>query len=556
MLLGHSACGARLQNFTHTGFPNQHWNSTQRAVVVGAAGLRWGETTTTENWFEHSYPALSGQAEALWGTEQQTQPTQRNLSSAEQRLRRVLCRMIRTGAAQPFNATAMGPAQRVDVPWQPAGFAGGEGFAFCHGAPLPPPQPTPTPSPPAPPTPPPPAPINGSNCTAIAVRRGGPVIGTTSITGAAGSTAAACCSSCDADPRCVAFTLSIDASKRTCWLKNNLQNGSTCAHVQCISGTKVAAAAAAAAAAMATTTRVSIKTEDDVLQTACCHFSYATEHSYSSVKLDRVQTRDTWYLNGDTIGCGHNYSIEAFVAMSEDELRRRLHEYMAHGYGQNMSDGFDTTNALILDVEAPVGLKLLGRLLSAERRTNSTSFSSVVAAFVRRAKVVQHAFPYAKIGFYGSPNAPDSYADEKYAEFRAGLLEAARRGLFSSADFLLPVLYFGANVTSPSHVKQVQGWTNQSLGLAHELAVAAQHRGSLPIFINTKFTYHSGEWLEASTVHRLIKLWRATSTVERIIFWYYPDDQLSERGLPSLEAIEAWWSSANVVPKECSSNKQ
>jgi hypothetical protein len=286
-------------------------------------------------------------------------------------------------------------------------------------------------------------------------------------------------------------------------------------------------------------------------ESPCCHFSYATEHSYSSVQLGpQVNTHDTWYLNGDAIGSGNDIALQEFISISEGQLRRKLLTYVTTGYGQNISGGFHTTNALILDVEGPAGLKQLGKLLSAQRRNYSTVFSRVVSALVLRVKVVRQVFPMSKVGFYGSPNAPDSYAGEHYAEFTSGILQAAGNGLFASVDFLLPVLYFGANVSAPSHTLQIDGWSNRSLALAKEAAAMAE-RPELPIFIDTKFTYHNGGWLEPATIRRLMTLWRAVPTVSRIIYWFWPDDQLNTRGLPTVDAIEFWWARSSVIPMDC-----
>jgi hypothetical protein len=64
-------------------------------------------------------------AEALWATEQQTQPTDANLTAANVRLKSVLCRMARVGAAQPFNATAIDGDKTYE-------WVGPMGFAFCQ----------------------------------------------------------------------------------------------------------------------------------------------------------------------------------------------------------------------------------------------------------------------------------------------------------------------------------------------------------------------------------------------------------------------------------------
>ena len=79
---------------------------------------------------------------------------------------------------------------------------------------------------------------DSGSCALLDVKRGGAVIGTTSLTGVKGTTAAACCAACDANPQCIAFTLSITSDTDSiCWLKSNAKNSSICQHPSCISGT-------------------------------------------------------------------------------------------------------------------------------------------------------------------------------------------------------------------------------------------------------------------------------------------------------------------------------
>jgi hypothetical protein len=89
---------------------------------------------------------------------------------------------------------------------------------------------------------------DSGSCALLDVKRGGAVIGTTSLTGVKGTTAAACCAACDANPQCIAFTLSITSDTDSiCWLKSNAKNSSICQHPSCISGTNDQAAPATAA---------------------------------------------------------------------------------------------------------------------------------------------------------------------------------------------------------------------------------------------------------------------------------------------------------------------
>ena len=92
-----------------------------------------------------------------------------------------------------------------------------------------------------------------------------------------------------------------------------------------------------------------------------CHFSYTVEHSYSSVNLtaDGVNTRDVWYINGYVLG-GVS-TVTEFVKQTDEQVRQKLVAYVTKGQGRAIDGGFNTTNAIVLDIETPVQLlPLLG----------------------------------------------------------------------------------------------------------------------------------------------------------------------------------------------------
>ena len=137
-----------------------------------------------------------------------------------------------------------------------------------------------------------------------------------------------------------------------------------------------------------------------------------------------------------------------------------------------------------------------------------------------------------------------------------GYVEAARRGLFDDVTFLLPVLYFGANASSPKHDANVYAFSNATLAAA--LRIKDSKGAAIPIFVNTKFTYGSVKpfaassgWVEPETTRRLVDAWRATPRVARIVYWYYPDSELAQYQQPNLTEIGAWWRRARPVPAEC-----
>ena len=138
--------------------------------------------------------------------------------------------------------------------------------------------------------------------------------------------------------------------------------------------------------------------------------------------------------------------------------------------------------------------------------------------------MAREVLPNAQIGFYGSPNGPSAYKDENFTESMEGLYEASRPGLFDDVSFLVPVLYFGSNVSrGERHTQQVEGWSNTTLAAA--MRVRTSSGRELPMFVNTKFTYAGGPlqppyegWVEPSTTHRLVQLWRTYPRVRRIMY--------------------------------------
>ena len=85
----------------------------------------------------------------------------------------------------------------------------------------------------------------------------------------------------------------------------------------------------------------------------CCHFSYAPQHCYSAADITQlgVHTADTWFTNGDSGGANPT-SWQGFLNQTVAETKARWLEYMTAGRGRNISGGFATTNAIVLDCES------------------------------------------------------------------------------------------------------------------------------------------------------------------------------------------------------------
>ena len=136
-----------------------------------------------------------------------------------------------------------------------------------------------------------------------------------------------------------------------------------------------------------------------------------------------------------------------------------------------------------------------------------------------------------------------------------GYHTAAALGLFDDVDFLVPSLYFGKNESTPGHEAGVFGFSNATMTAA--LSIRRSTGDTIPVFVNLKFTYGNGwDFLELDTTHRLVSWLRepwAVGRVQRIMFWFFPDNELKVYHQPPLSAIEAWFNRVQLVPAVCRS---
>ena len=134
-----------------------------------------------------------------------------------------------------------------------------------------------------------------------------------------------------------------------------------------------------------------------------CRVSYAPQHSYTPLDLsvERIATHDAWYMNGD--GGNSSSTLAAFFAQNSSTTRGILERYVASGAGKDIVGGQNTTNLIVLDIEAAAPLKRLGLWLADERANSTATFENVVAAYTQRVAIARSVFPRAQIALYGSP---------------------------------------------------------------------------------------------------------------------------------------------------------
>ena len=92
------------------------------------------------------------------------------------------------------------------------------------------------------------------------------------------------------------------------------------------------------------------------------------------------------------------------------------------------------------------------------------------------------------------------------------------------------------------------GIVNDTMALARQLT--RSDGSNLPIIANTKPTYGGGPllppyagWVEPAITRALVARWSAEPQVARIVYWYFPENELALYHQPSLSVQRSWWES-------------
>ena len=82
---------------------------------------------------------------------------------------------------------------------------------------------------------------------------------------------------------------------------------------------------------------------------------------------------------------------------------------------------------------------------------------------------------------------------------------------------------------------------------------------ALPIVASTKPTYHAGPlvppyagWVEPATTEALFRLWAQEPRVARVLYWYFPENELAHYQQPNLTEQHRWWlASKDAIAPGC-----
>ena len=131
-------------------------------------------------------------------------------------------------------------------------------------------------------------------------------------------------------------------------------------------------------------------------------------------------------------------TVDDFTSMPDDVISSCWDRFMQHGGGSTLAGGTQTTNVVVIDIEACKGK------VHPRHWWNFTDpdLEKVVGAFKRRLRIVRNSLPHAQLGLYGT-TVHDSASGGINV---SGYLRAAAMGVFDDVDVLVPVMYLGTSM--------------------------------------------------------------------------------------------------------------
>lgn len=164
---------------------------------------------------------------------------------------------------------------------------------------------------------------------------------------------------------------------------------------------------------------------------------------------------------------------EDFLNTPVETIEKCWSKFMTSGAGSKLAGGNETTNVIVVDIEACEGAchpRHFWNYTDAELKP-------LVAAFVRRMSVVRKWLPKATLGLYGT------CVHDTNGINVTGYQRAAQFGLFDDIDILVPVMYLGT--ATPAYTNAIERLSNSSL-------VKRRDNSTMPMWPNLRFAYFGG----------------------------------------------------------------
>jgi hypothetical protein len=168
-------------------------------------------------------------------------------------------------------------------------------------------------------------------------------------------------------------------------------------------------------------------------QLATCDFFLTLEGHYSSLDLAQydIVTGKSLCAQGSASAAGRGVTMAEFIVSTDAQIEAASRSYFD---GANLSNGFNTTDMIILDIELPVHQQDMVDL-------NATIFPLWVEGFKRRVDVARRLLPYATLGIYGVVVDDCRTNATCLARLVGAYQQAAKLGMYDAADVFCPRLY-------------------------------------------------------------------------------------------------------------------
>lgn len=222
-------------------------------------------------------------------------------------------------------------------------------------------------------------------------------------------------------------------------------------------------------------------------------------------KLSGTLFESSIMLGGFVLGSPGGITLAAFVAATEADV-----ETMFTAANVTMQIPLDFSGYIGWDMESPVRP---AQWWDGSLGLTDAYFASVAMRF----RVLKRLLPNAKIGLYGCPMCPPAAgvtAGNWIGTEWVGYQKAVSLGVFTSCDFLMPVL------RAPTEVHDVTSWMTNWTTLGLDYAEKLIPGKPLVPFLAWKATgKYLGIEFPAETLLVQLKLMYARSTIEAIVFW-------------------------------------
>ena len=165
--------------------------------------------------------------------------------------------------------------------------------------------------------------------------------------------------------------------------------------------------------------------------------SLYSEHQYAIRSMGIGN--HAWCVHGSSLRAGYDIDLDEFLTTSYADIEATFSSYVT-----NHELAFDTTDLVVLDIEAPISPRHLGSWLKELQEANEQHlFEEWVEAYRLRIAVAREVLPNARLGLYGMI-VPHAWGDpdmESHQLIMSGYWAAEDLGLYDDTDALITVIY-------------------------------------------------------------------------------------------------------------------